>query len=68
MNNLIIHTIFIVIFAVLYSILEIEIEGKSGWAENLPTQYSGIGRLTYYHVIMIVNNIVIVINKPCNNI
>lgn len=58
MNNLIIHTIFIVIFAVLYSILEIEIEGKSGWAENLPTQYSGIGRFTYYHIIL---NIIIIL-------
>tara|TARA_A100001234_G_C12501394_1_gene332047 strand:- start:91 stop:606 length:516 start_codon:yes stop_codon:yes gene_type:complete len=58
MNNLIIHTIFIVIFAILYSILEIEIEGKSGWAENLPTQYSGIGRFTYYHIIL---NIIIIL-------
>lgn len=60
MNNLIIHTIFIVIFAILYSILEIEIEGKSGWAENLPTQYSGIGRLTYYHVIMNITIILVI--------
>jgi hypothetical protein len=59
MDELFIHTNFILLFAVLYSILEIEIEGKDGgWAKNLPTANSGIGIFTYYHIYM---NIIIIL-------
>jgi hypothetical protein len=59
MNKLFIHTLFILSFAVLYSILEIEIEGKTGgWANNIPTAKSGIGIFTYYHIYM---NIIIIL-------
>jgi len=59
MNKLFIHTLFILFFAVLYSILEIEIEGKNGgWAKNIPTVKSGIGIFTYYHIYM---NIIIIL-------
>ena len=54
-----VHSLFIFIFSVLYSVLEIEIEGKDGgWAKNIPTIPSGIGILTNYHVIM---NIIIIL-------
>lgn len=59
MNMLIYHSIFIAIYAILYSALEIEMEGKDGgWAKNLPTVPSGIGELTIYHCIM---NIIIIL-------
>ena len=52
-NMLYVHSVFIFIFSVLYSILEIEIEGKDGgWAKNIPTVPSGLGILTNYHFIM----------------
>ena len=34
MNNIVRHGLFIAIYAILYSMLEIEIEGKAGWAKN----------------------------------
>lgn len=53
------HSVFIAVFAILYSALEIEIEGKNGgWAKNLPTVPSHLGELTVYHVIM---NIIIIL-------
>ena len=59
MNKTIIsHGIFIAIYAILYSMLEIEIEGKAGWAKNLPTAASGIGRFTIYHLLM---NLIVII-------
>ena len=59
MNNLIIHSLFITIFAILFSMLEIEVEGKTGgWAKNIPTAPSGIGKFTNYHIIM---NIMIIL-------
>ena len=59
MKQEILHGIFIAVFAILYSALEIEIEGADGgWAKNLPTVPSYIGELTVYHVIM---NIIIIL-------
>ena len=29
--------LYIMIYAILFSLLEIEMEGKYGWAENMPT-------------------------------
>lgn len=52
MNNIIRHGVFIAFYAILYSMLEIEIEGNVGWAKNLPTVASGIGQFTIYHLLM----------------
>ena len=51
-------SLFICIFALLYALLEIEIEGPNGWAKNLPTPKI-LFHFTQYHVIM--NLIVILI-------
>ena len=48
---MIITPLYITIYAILFSLLEIEIEGKHGWAKKLPTPpifYT----LTTYHMIM----------------
>lgn len=59
MNKLLGHSLFIAIFAILFSMLEIEVEGKDGgWAKNIPTSQSGIGIFTNYHIIM---NIMIIL-------
>jgi len=59
MNNIIRHSLFITIFAILFSMLEIEIEGETGgWAKNIPTSQSNIGIFTNYHIIM---NIMIIL-------
>ena len=42
---------FIAIYAFLYALLEIEIEGAHGWAKNLPT-VKVMGKFTMYHVLM----------------
>ena len=39
MNKNIIWPIFISIWALIYSMFEIEVEGKHGWAQNLPVYY-----------------------------
>jgi len=49
--------LYIMIYAILFSLLEIEMEGKYGWAENMPTPkffYS----FTLYHTIM---NIIVIL-------
>ena len=47
------HSLFIAVYAILWSCMEIEMEGADGgWAANMPTVPSGIGRFTVYHVIM----------------
>ena len=49
-------SLYIAIYAILFSLLEIEIEGKHGWAKKLPTQpifYT----FTTYHIIM---NIIVI--------
>ena len=43
--------LYITIYAILFSLLEIEAEGKHGWANKLPTP-SALFTLTTYHVIM----------------
>ena len=44
--------LFVVIYAVLYSALEIEIEGPAGWAKNLPTVPMLGTKFTGYHLLM----------------
>ena len=43
---------FIFINSFLFALIEIEIEGKEGWAKNLPTVRNIIGKMTLYHVYM----------------
>tara|TARA_B100001094_G_C18116577_1_gene764352 strand:- start:903 stop:1418 length:516 start_codon:yes stop_codon:yes gene_type:complete len=52
------ESLFICIFALLYALLEIEIEAQDGWAKNLPTPKILL-HFTQYHVIM--NLIVILV-------
>ena len=55
----ILDAVFISVYAILYSMMEIEIEGTDGgWAKNLKTVPSGIGRFTCYHLIM---NIIVIL-------
>ena len=58
MNTIVKHTFFINIFAILFALLEIEMEGKHGWAEKLPTVASGLGMFTMYHIYM---NIIVIL-------
>lgn len=39
-------------YALLWSRLEIEVEGDAGWAANLPTSRVGVGIFTWYHAYM----------------
>ena len=43
--------LYITIYAILFSLLEIEAEGKHGWAKKLPT-VPALFTMTTYHVIM----------------
>ena len=52
------NTIFVLLYAVLWSFMEIEIEGKNGWVYSTPSECSGILGFTQYHMMM--NYIVIV--------
>jgi len=49
---------FVLIFATLWAWMEVEIEGKNGWAQKLPTSCAFMG-WTWYHVSM--NIIVLVV-------
>lgn len=40
--------------ALIYALIEIEMEGKHGWAEKLPTAKKVIGTFTLYHIYMMV--------------
>nr|QFG74048.1 MAG: hypothetical protein [Megaviridae environmental sample] len=46
------YSIFIVLCSVIYALIEIEVEGKKGWAEDLPTPNIGSSKksLTIYHL------------------
>jgi len=41
------------IIAIIYSLIEIEIEGPEGWAKHLPTTKNFLGHLTLYHFYML---------------
>ena len=51
-----IFSIFVVFSAFIYACIEIELEGKNGWAENLETSCLGSSKnsLTIYHVFMVI--------------
>lgn len=45
--------IFLFLFAAVYAMIEIEIEGPNGWAEFLPTPQKFLAHLSLYHVVMV---------------
>lgn len=51
-NDCKMFSIFIIVFSFLFAIIEIEVEGRDGWAKNLPTPHltSDEKSLTFYHV------------------
>ena len=52
------NTFFVVLHAVLYAFMEVEMEGTSGWMYDSPTQCSFFMTFTNYHLIM---NVLIVL-------
>jgi hypothetical protein len=48
---------FVIVFATLWAWMEVEIEGKHGWAQKLPTACAFMG-WTWYHVCM---NLIVII-------
>ena len=66
---------FIFAFAVVFALIEIEIEGKHGWAAKLPTARNVVGHLTLYHVYMVSLAILVVSGfvyfrerQPCSTV
>ena len=45
-------TFHVIVHALLWSLMEVEIEGKRGWMYDSQTQCSGILAFTWYHIIM----------------
>lgn len=46
--------VFVFFVALLYSLMEIEMEGKDGWCKNLPTAKNVLVSFTWYHILMMV--------------
>ena len=44
--------IFVFIVSIIYSMIEIEMEGKNGWCTHLPTAKNVISSFTLYHLLM----------------
>ena len=44
--------LFVVVHAILWAFMEVEIEGTRGWMYDSQTQCSGIFAFTWYHIIM----------------
>ncbi len=64
MYGISIDLIFIVLLSLLYSLIEIEIEGKDGWMINIPTPNIvkfGDKDMTLYHIYMLLLIIITVI-------
>ena len=45
-------TFHVIVHALLWSLMEVETEGKRGWMYDSQTQCSGILAFTWYHIIM----------------
>lgn len=45
-------TFFVIAHALLWSLMEVEMEGKRGWMYDSQTQCSGVLAFTWYHIIM----------------
>lgn len=54
LTTVVADTTFVCLLALLYSLMEIEMEGQHGWAKNLPTTKNILGTFTLYHVYMLV--------------
>ena len=52
--------VFVFLFALVFALIEIEIEGKDGWAAKLPTARNVVGHLTLYHVYMVALAVLVV--------
>lgn len=46
------NSLFVLTHSVLWSFMELEIEGKNGWMFSTPTKCSGIFGFTNYHMVM----------------
>ena len=46
--------IFVFVISIIYSLIEIEMEGEYGWCEKLPTAKKVISSFTFYHLLMMV--------------
>ena len=44
--------IFVFFVSIIYSLIEIEMEGKNGWCTHLPTAKNVISTFTLYHLLM----------------
>lgn len=44
--------IFVFIISIIYSLIEIEMEGKYGWCAQLPTAKKVMADFTFYHLLM----------------
>ena len=51
-STIIFDTIWVFLLSLIYALIEIELEGKHGWAKNLPTAHKFIGHFTLYHIYM----------------
>ena len=67
--------LFVWLFALVFAMIEIEVEGKDGWAKNLPTPKNVLAHLSLYHIYMILLAVVVVsgfvyfrYQKPCTAI
>ena len=48
-----VDTVWVFLLAAIYALMEIEMEGKHGWAKHLPTTKNILGQFTLYHVYML---------------
>ena len=53
-STVVFDTIWVFTLAWVYALIEIEMEGKYGWAKNLPTAKNVLGQFTLYHVYMLI--------------
>ena len=64
---MLVHILYTILLAVLYALVEIQIEGKAGWARHLPTfrinvffrKFLGGKPLTGYHIFMLMTFVVV---------
>lgn len=64
---MLIHLFYTVIMALIYALLEIQVEGKNGWCRNLPTfrinvffkKFLGGKPLTGYHIYMLLTFLIV---------
>ena len=74
-NRCILFSVLVVILAVIFALIEIEIEGKKGWGTDLPTPYLGKDKksIKLYHLyiflfIFFTFNMIFFINSNTLNI